>query len=275
MDKPIPNGKWCGLDVETTGSLRLSTLLDPGRLLYAWLTSPDEMSGLTHALLLLGLWSMFFFPKEGRFVRPGSSTYREWQTLAYENTPSLETRLRLKKLAEIQSEPELPCTQTPKYKWPSRILLRPKEGTDQVHMARLQPDPCVRHVRFAQDATTQTDEAVEEEIVKPVDAGVDISDPNDVPEGAVAQEDVRTEYSPGDEISLDVAVGSDNDPDLESGNPWASDDDSLDLLDEYWEIPIQGMPGTPVEKLAQEYERVMRVTAEDLELVPAVYMQRK
>jgi len=215
---------------------------------------------------------MVFFPKEGRFVRPGSSTYREWQTLAYENTPSLETRLRLKKLAEIQSEPELPCTQTPKYKWPSRILLRPKEGTDQVHMARLQPDPCVRHVRFAQDATTQTDEAVEEEIVKPVDAGVDISDPNDVPEGAVAQEDVRTEYSPGDEISLDVAVGSDNDPDLESGNPWASDDDSLDLLDEYWEIPIQGMPGTPVEKLAQEYERVMRVTAEDLELEPAVYM---
>jgi hypothetical protein len=103
-----------------------------------------------------------FFPKEGRFVRPGSSTYREWQILAYENTPSPEPRLRLRKLAEIQSQPELPCTQTPTYKWPSRILLRPKEGTDQVQIARLQPDRCVRHVRIAQDAKTQTDEVIQE-----------------------------------------------------------------------------------------------------------------
>jgi hypothetical protein len=108
--------------------------------------------------------------------------------------------------------------------------------------------------------------------LNPVDAGVDVSDPNDVPEGVVLNEDGRIEGAPEDEISLDVAAGSNDNRDMESGNPWDSDNDSLDLLDEYGEIPIQGMPGTPVEKLAQEDERVMRVTAEDLELGPAVYM---
>jgi len=36
----------------------------------------------------------------------------------------------------------------------------------------------------------------------------------------------------------------------------------------------QGMPSTPVDKLAQEYERVMRVTVEGLELEPAVCMHK-
>ncbi|KAL3668592.1 hypothetical protein V7S43_006674 [Phytophthora oleae] len=44
-------------------------------------------------------------------------------------------------------------------------------------------------------------------------------------------------------------------------------------MDESWDIPIQGMPGTPVEKLRVEYERCMRVTNEELDLEPGVYMR--
>jgi hypothetical protein len=54
-------------------------------------------------------------------------------------------------------------------------------------MARVQPDPRLRHVRFAHDATTQADEAVQEKTAKPVDAGVNVNDPDDGPEGVVVQ----------------------------------------------------------------------------------------
>ncbi|POM70605.1 LOW QUALITY PROTEIN: Reverse transcriptase [Phytophthora palmivora] len=40
------------------------------------------------------------------------------------------------------------------------------------------------------------------------------------------------------------------------------------LMDEAWDIPIQGMPGTPVEKLRVEYERCMQVSNEELDLEP-------
>ncbi|POM63202.1 reverse transcriptase [Phytophthora palmivora] len=49
--------------------------------------------------------------------------------------------------------------------------------------------------------------------------------------------------------------------------------DDLDLMDESWDIPVQGMPGTPVEKLRVEYERCMQVSNEELDLEPGVYMR--
>ncbi|POM76960.1 Hypothetical protein PHPALM_5744, partial [Phytophthora palmivora] len=51
------------------------------------------------------------------------------------------------------------------------------------------------------------------------------------------------------------------------------DDDSLDAVEEYWDIPISGMPGTPLEQLKVEYERCMRLSTEDLDYEPAVYMR--
>ncbi|GMF20872.1 unnamed protein product [Phytophthora fragariaefolia] len=71
------------------------------------------------------------------------------------------------------------------------------------------------------------------------------------------------------ELIVDIAAGTIHNSDEKFENILFSDYDSEDtqnLLDEYWEIPIQGMPGSPVEKSRQAYECVMKVTAEDLDL---------
>ncbi|POM77715.1 Thymidylate synthase [Phytophthora palmivora] len=53
----------------------------------------------------------------------------------------------------------------------------------------------------------------------------------------------------------------------------ADNDDSLEAVEECWDIPISGMAGIPLEKLKQEYERCMRLSTEDLDYEPAVYMR--
>ncbi|KAK1928482.1 hypothetical protein P3T76_016047 [Phytophthora citrophthora] len=45
-------------------------------------------------------------------------------------------------------------------------------------------------------------------------------------------------------------------------------------MDDSWVISIQGMPGTPVEKLRAEYERCMRVTNQELGLESGVYISK-
>ncbi|POM71980.1 Hypothetical protein PHPALM_11382 [Phytophthora palmivora] len=42
-----------------------------------------------------------FFPRAGRFVRPGSFAYREWQTLILENVQPREGRIRAERLAAL------------------------------------------------------------------------------------------------------------------------------------------------------------------------------
>ncbi|POM66563.1 Reverse transcriptase [Phytophthora palmivora] len=141
-----------------------------------------------------------FFPRAGRFVRPGSFAYREWQTLILENVQSREGRIR----AERLNHP-----------------VKPK----------------IRRVRFAEDAATQTAET----------------------------------------LSLEVEVGGDSQgwrgEDGDSLGSAADDDDWLDAVEDYWDIPISGMPVTPLELLKQEYERCMRLSTEDLDYEPAVYMR--
>ncbi|POM66404.1 Aspartic protease, partial [Phytophthora palmivora] len=188
-----------------------------------------------------------FFPRAGRFVRPGSFAYREWQTLILENIQLREGRIRAERLAAL----EPPCVDTPKY-----------------------PKPKIRRVRFAEDASTQTDEVPPEGFRESQDMTVDM---NGLGNNSLTDEVSSTASPVAETPGLGVEINSDSQGWRdEEGNTLDSvidDDDSLNTVEEYWDIPISGMPGTPLEKLKQEYDRCMRLSTEDLDYEPAVYMR--
>ncbi|KAL3658990.1 hypothetical protein V7S43_015875 [Phytophthora oleae] len=82
--------------------------------------------------------------------------------------------------------------------------------------------------------------------------------------------------------------GSDDTPDVSEDVPAGSESklclsdfqisdelllNDVDLMDESWDIPIQGMPETPVDMLLVEYEGCRRVANESLDLEPGVNMR--
>ncbi|KAK1928984.1 Ribonuclease HI [Phytophthora citrophthora] len=210
-----------------------------------------------------------FYPRHGRFVRPGSAAYRDWEVLILESTPSPETKRRMEREARLEALiPQPPCVERPDYPWPTEILQRPRLDNARVQFVKSDPPPVKKRVRFALDASTQTDDGCGSEVTDNVDASVDIRDLEKFSESV-------THADSGD----NPVVSGDSAPDSES--EFLEEDfqtsqlpaDDFDLMDESWDIPIQGMPGTPVERLRVEYERCMKVSNEELDLEPGVYMR--
>ncbi|KAK1940726.1 Retrovirus-related Pol polyprotein from transposon opus [Phytophthora citrophthora] len=210
-----------------------------------------------------------FYPRHGRFVRPGSAAYRDWEVLILESTPSPETKRRMEREARLEAlMPQPPCVERPDYPWPTEILQRPRLDNARVQFVKSDPPPVKKRVRFALDASTQTDDGCGSEVTDNVDASVDIRDLEKFSESV-------SHADSGD----NPVVSGDSAPDSES--EFLEEDfqtsqlpaDDFDLMDESWDIPIQGMPGTPVERLRVEYERCMKVSNEELDLEPGVYMR--
>ncbi|EGZ21100.1 aspartic protease [Phytophthora sojae] len=122
-----------------------------------------------------------FFPRAGRFARPGSFAYREWQTLILESVQSREGRLRAERLDALEPS----CVKTPEYQWPTKILSRPAKGPDLALLASILRKPKTRRVRFAEDAATQTEEVPPEDPPELRDVAIDTSDLGDVLKQAV------------------------------------------------------------------------------------------
>ncbi|OWZ03813.1 hypothetical protein PHMEG_00024389, partial [Phytophthora megakarya] len=74
------------------------------------------------------------FPGQPGFVRPGKARYEEWQQLIHECTVSRQARMRAERLEQILREREPPCTQTQRYKWPTKLLVRPQPQAAEVKM---------------------------------------------------------------------------------------------------------------------------------------------
>ncbi|POM71380.1 Reverse transcriptase [Phytophthora palmivora] len=140
-------------------------------------------------------------------------------------------------------------------------------------VARIVEKPKIRRVRFAEDASTQTDEVCLEGFPGSRDVAVDTDDLGDVPTDVATSAASQTAGI----LSLEVEIDSDfqgwRSKEGDSRDSVADDDDSLRATEDYWDIPISGMHGTPLEKLKQEYEHCMRLSTEDLDYEPAVYMR--
>ncbi|KAG3028593.1 hypothetical protein JG687_00001751 [Phytophthora cactorum] len=76
------------------------------------------------------------FPTAGRFVRPGSRRYQEWQHLILENTNSARMRLRLQRLEQALQANDPPCVEKPTCPWPTKLMTRASPRTAEARMLR-------------------------------------------------------------------------------------------------------------------------------------------
>ncbi|EGZ25036.1 hypothetical protein PHYSODRAFT_326081 [Phytophthora sojae] len=108
------------------------------------------------------------YPMSGRFVRPGSRKYQEWQTLIYENTPSPEERKKQMELEDLEWARQPPAVKPAEYPWPSRIqvMVDRKKKTSREIPVQARPRPLRAGVARAQpwimcDVAIQTSTTVE------------------------------------------------------------------------------------------------------------------
>ncbi|OWZ01688.1 reverse transcriptase [Phytophthora megakarya] len=141
----------------------------------------------------------------------------------------------VERLEQILREREPPCTPTPRYEWPTKLLMRPQSQAVEVKMVKLQEKP------------------------KPLDmalksignSAVVMNTPREAPKN------LRLVPGPPEVKTLDpecVANVADNDP----------------VPEPPVEIQPQTNCSTPVQRLEAEYARVMRVSAEEPDLEPAL-----
>ncbi|POM69924.1 Aspartic protease, partial [Phytophthora palmivora] len=123
-------------------------------------------------------------------------------TLILENVQLREGRIRAERLAAL----EPPCVDTPKYPWPTKILSRSAKGPDTALLASILRKPKIRRVRFAEDASTQTDEMPPRGFRESRDMAVDT---NDLSSNSLTDEVASTASYATETPSLRMELGSD------------------------------------------------------------------
>ncbi|OWY96464.1 hypothetical protein PHMEG_00033260, partial [Phytophthora megakarya] len=198
-------------------------------------------------------------PIVGQFVRPGLRRYMEWQQIIQEDTLSAKARVAYEQMLQNAAPP---AVMVPQYKWPTKLLVRPRRP-ERAQVTKiveeLQPQRDVEDVGSAEDVTFEayTPSVIGslmavEAAPEIVTLDVDIQDGGEVANSGPCGE-VPGEMAPGSEC--DVFQGG------------------RSTGDEYFELSSSAMPGTPLVRLDAAYARCMRVSAEELDLEPAVYIR--
>ncbi|OWZ19850.1 hypothetical protein PHMEG_0005844 [Phytophthora megakarya] len=184
----------------------------------------------------------WFFPRAGRYVRVGTRRYRERQTLIYKilypRKPRLEshnawTTFRDGTTGRLNAE--LPVANL-------------DDGSSTAWLRGSESDQISDSPSEVYDETIELHGITE----------VPISESEEVPDDQDSDED---EFC--DSISVD-----DGFPDVHLGDiPKMEPKDDV-----FSDLPVSVMACTPVQQLELEYERAMRISAEELDLEPAVYI---
>ncbi|OWZ06769.1 hypothetical protein PHMEG_00020933 [Phytophthora megakarya] len=95
-------------------------------------------------------------PIVGHFVRPGLRSYMEWQQIIQENTLSAKARVRQEAYEQMLRDAAPPAVMVPKYKWPTKLLVRSREP-ERAQVTKivegLQPQRDVEDVGSVEDVT--------------------------------------------------------------------------------------------------------------------------
>ncbi|KAE9202626.1 hypothetical protein PF002_g21188 [Phytophthora fragariae] len=203
------------------------------------------------------------FPMAGRFVRPGSRKYLEWQHLIYESTFSDQLERRIDKVTQMYEDQDPPCVEKEEYGWPTRVLRRPTPESAAVRIVQ----------KTEQDDTSSGTSKQEELNSGPEvcsDRGPDVQpfvpeeDDEDEGDFVDALEEVMSpsEVDDGDEYF--DAISLDDDGVCDPPNEILEEEDD--------DVPVQDWPCTPLRKMELEYERCMKMNAEDLDSESTIYI---
>ncbi|OWY90472.1 Aspartic protease, partial [Phytophthora megakarya] len=154
----------------------------------------------------------------------------------------IDTRTAVARIVEYGQEREPPCTQTQRYQWPTKLLMRPQSQVAEVKMVKLQEKP------------------------KPLDMTLKIIGNSAVVMNTVVgdPEEPETRPEPVEQTHPDSS------PEIETLDPESVADVENDAQ---VPEPSEDSCSTPVQTLEAEYARVMQVSAEELDLEPAVYLK--
>ncbi|OWY98673.1 reverse transcriptase, partial [Phytophthora megakarya] len=189
-------------------------------------------------------------PIVGQFVRPG-----------------LRRRIHCPQMRQEAYEQMLrdaapPAVMVPKYKWPTKLLVRPREP-ERAQVTKiveeLPPQRDVEDVGLAEDVTLEAYTPSVIDSLMAVDAP---------PELVTLDVDIQD----GGRIVGSRSCGRVPD-ETAYGSECNVVQDDLNTEDEDSELPSSAMPGTPLARLDAAYTRCMRVSAEELDLEPAVYIR--
>ncbi|OWZ17568.1 hypothetical protein PHMEG_0008484 [Phytophthora megakarya] len=177
-----------------------------------------------------------------------------------ENTLFAKARMRQEVYEQMLREAAPPAVMVPKYKWPTKLLVRPREP-ERAQVTKiveeLQPQKDTDGVGLAENATL---EAYSPSVIGSLMA-VEVSpEVGTLDVNAQGRGDVVNSGSCGE--GLDEMV-QESEYDAFQDVPRVDDED--------FELPSSAMPGTPLARLDAAYARCMRVSAEELDLESAVY----
>ncbi|OWY90080.1 reverse transcriptase, partial [Phytophthora megakarya] len=150
----------------------------------------------------------------------------------------------------------------PKYKWPTKLLARPREPERAQVTKIVEELPPQRDVEDVGPAEDVTLEAYTPSVIGSLMA---VEAP---PEFGTLDADIQdgggvVDSGPCGKVPDELAQESERDV----------FQDVLSTEDEDFELPSSPIPGTPLARLDAAYARCMRVSAEELDLEPAVYIR--
>ncbi|KAE8962510.1 hypothetical protein PR001_g29685 [Phytophthora rubi] len=200
------------------------------------------------------------FPMAGRFVRPGSRKYLEWQHLIYESTFSDEMERRIDEMHEDQDPP---CVEKEEYGWPTRVLKRHPPESAAVRIVQKAEQDCPSSETSKREAPNSEPEVCSERGSDVQLVSLERDDEDEVDFVDALEEAMSpSEGDDGDEYFDAISLDDD----------YVCDPPNEILEEEDDDVPVQDWPCTPLRKLELEYERCMKMSAEDLDSEPTLYI---
>ncbi|OWY90802.1 Aspartic protease, partial [Phytophthora megakarya] len=141
-----------GQDEVISGSLKLFTAPDPKKVVNV----SDRDCWIEPRTPVARIAEYGNIPIVGQFVRPELRRYMEWQQIIQENALSAKARVRQEAYEQMLRDAAPPAVMVPKYKWPTKLLVRPREPERaQVTniVEELQPQRDVEGMESAEDTT--------------------------------------------------------------------------------------------------------------------------
>ncbi|OWZ09820.1 hypothetical protein PHMEG_00017415 [Phytophthora megakarya] len=157
---------------------------------------------------------------------------------------------------------EPPAVQKPNYTWSTKMMIRPSPGCEEAKVINLQIVPSELY-----DETVGVGERVSMRTPAVATTVPEVSEISEVgdetTDGSVLNDQDADDDEFFDSISVEDGFPEVNLKDVPKAEP---EDDVFSNL------PVSVMACVPIQQLDLEYERVMRISAEELDLEPAVYV---
>ncbi|KAE8912125.1 hypothetical protein PF005_g24369 [Phytophthora fragariae] len=170
---------------------------------------------------------------------------------------------RIDEVTQMHEDQDPPCVEKEEYGWPTRVLRRstPESAAVRIVQKTEQDRPSGPSKR--EESNSEPEVHLEHgSDVQPVGLEMDDEDEGDFVD---ALEEVMSpsEYDDGDEYFDAISLDDDSVCGYPPNEILEEDDD---------EVPVQDWPCTPLRKLELEFERCMKMNAEDLDSEPTIYI---